>query len=640
MERIIPTLSPNMAEIPTPPDSPRKRRRHLRDSDDTSGDMTIEGYLYRSDPYRSTTMSKPWPYPLKAVSAPESVRLQIEPHRGEILAILRNHGFPQQPIFTVDNITKPGYPGGEIPITVLRLVFRFDTYVPKSMGPAKDAVYDLLIRNKIEDVHVEIVQYEMCFKPSFFAIDAHDPAARTYELARADIIHLLHEKLGNSWSLVCVFNVGRTEDKASPCVVVLVDPGTVLDWSILDFNVRDRLRRRNVFIEIQVEFLPGMLSRSMSPPEEAVEGHPGVSFRTRMANDGRPEMGFSIGVVGKKDGGTMGGFFTLTQNGVTKAGILTNYHVVQPPDSAGEDEILRADRFGTSPSQTDASHVDVVYLADKDITETAYDLEQVIDMNQKKISELTEEQQSRALVGARPSIRLERNIGIRTEEESQCRQKLEVVRSMPLCLGTVVASSGKSLIESRILDWAFIQLEDEVSAKFFGPNRMPAIPQSLTPWEFGYRAIAQAAGLPLEKFGDIQKNDYYIKVGRTTNLTAGLCNGVVANCHWRERDRLRYDAQGRRVRITPSVTMEWVVVSKKKEMAQWTQSPFCGPGDSGSILIDADGRVCGLLYTEMTGFCGPEGDQYHYVYAGLVTPMPLLINAVKSRTGCSLGLPC
>jgi hypothetical protein len=45
-------------------------------------------------------------------------------------------------------------------------------------------------------------------------------------------------------------------------------------------------------------------------------------------SDGNPEMGFSISVFEEQGGGTMGGFVTLTQDGVTRKGFLTNYHVV------------------------------------------------------------------------------------------------------------------------------------------------------------------------------------------------------------------------------------------------------------------------------------------------------------------------
>jgi hypothetical protein len=54
----------------------------LRESEDSSGDMSIEEYLYRYDLYRSTTLSNPL-----IETVPQS-RALIQPFRKEILEVL------------------------------------------------------------------------------------------------------------------------------------------------------------------------------------------------------------------------------------------------------------------------------------------------------------------------------------------------------------------------------------------------------------------------------------------------------------------------------------------------------------------------------------------------------------------------
>ena len=48
-------------------------------------------------------------------------------------------------------------------------------------------------------------------------------------------------------------------------------------------------------------------------------------------------MGTSIGVPGERGGGTLGPFVTLENNGNMLNGVLSNYHVVCPPEGASHD---------------------------------------------------------------------------------------------------------------------------------------------------------------------------------------------------------------------------------------------------------------------------------------------------------------
>lgn len=129
--------------------------------------------------------------------------------------------------------------------------------------------------------------------------------------------------------------MGQTEEEALPTVVVMVGPGIVFDWASLEQSIK-RLIGADLpsYVSIpEIEFLPGSLSLS-TIPDRVGEVFPGVSYVHRETRKGHPS---SIGVRGGRGGGTMGCNVTLSQNGITRKGILTSYHVVRPPSSASRE---------------------------------------------------------------------------------------------------------------------------------------------------------------------------------------------------------------------------------------------------------------------------------------------------------------
>lgn len=148
---------------------------------------------------------------------------------------------------------------GDIPVTMLRVMFRLTMVVPRNLGTAKDDIYDFLLTHNIHDVHVKIVHYELCFQPSLFAIDPSHQAVEIYERAKSKLVEQLDANLSASWRVLCLFNVGRTEENAVPTVVVMVDPGTVVDFANIVRSTK-RLLRAATHTVVDVEFLPGSTS--------------------------------------------------------------------------------------------------------------------------------------------------------------------------------------------------------------------------------------------------------------------------------------------------------------------------------------------------------------------------------------------
>ncbi|KAN0079695.1 hypothetical protein V8E54_004909 [Elaphomyces granulatus] len=186
--------------------------------------------------------------------------------------------------------------------------------------------------------------------------------------------------------------------------------------------------------------------------------------------------------------------------------------------------------------------------------------------------------------------------------------------------GKVLLSSGALLAGNRILDWAFIELTSTATENF-SVNKLPEISREKRPEMYG----KSGNGLLLDQFGELRKGDYFLKVGRSTEVTAGICNGALAYCNWDDTgDRVRYDAHGNAVMDLMGCTGEFVILDKKRWLATYEQASFCEPGDSSSFIINARRDMC--------GFCGLPGNRTLYPESGLATSMPDILESIRSRS--------
>lgn len=91
-----------------------------------------------------------------------------------------------------------------------------------------------------------------------------------------------------------------------------------------------------------------------------------------------------------------------------------------------------------------------------------------------------------------------------------------------------------------------------------------------------------------------------------------------------------------------TITEEFVILSKRKTgvaVNHARQATFCSsPGDSGSFIINRLGEVCGLLYGEVPGLCGPDNADPRtgrlHVGAGLVSCMTHVLPSLEEKTTC------
>lgn len=129
-----------------------------------------------------------------------------------------------------------------------------------------------------------------------------------------------------------------------------------------------------------------------------------------------------------------------------------------------------------------------------------------------------------------------------------------------------------------------------------------------------------AAGTRLDEFSSLQEDTYYIKQGRTTDVTGVVCNGVLSVCKW----ATRYDINGNTVDSKDLRTEEFMIIG--------IQDRFIEFGDSGSFVVDSTGAVAGLVFAEF---------KHNLQAVGLALTVPDLMDTMEGRLKgpVSLRLP-
>ncbi|CAI7590498.1 unnamed protein product [Penicillium glandicola] len=348
-------------ESPPPsrgPSSPQ-RQRLLRESEDTEGEMSIEQYIYRTNPFRSISFSNPDPRALKK----EYLSIEEDPtkdlHR-EIHSVLDQHSLPSDSLF---HIVKATLNGDQLHL--LCVMISGDSSGLVRLGPIKEDLIQLLRQHNLSQLHVEVIDSDHFYYPALFPISAANGLVMAYENSKEEIVRLRRQSLGTQWQLCCPFNVGRDSHSAQPALVIFVKSSTKTNW----FQIRDRLVSQ-VSPVSDVEFLP--------------------------------EMGHSIGIRGDKNAGTLGGYVELRHDNQTHRGLLTNYHVIRP--SPPHELVEAFDRFGISPLSPIAHQttITVESLAKTDRDFTIANINSQLDSLESRKADLTSYIENRLLMGEAP----------------------------------------------------------------------------------------------------------------------------------------------------------------------------------------------------------------------------------------------
>ena len=642
------------------PGSPNKRRRFLQTTDDNTGEMTIEQFNYRSDEYRSSTARPVYPFPMHLVGASTELsdRLRFDTElRQDLhnqLALHYVHRYSAQFFWQ----SKPDYPGGEKPVLALHLcVDSSQQSTLREWSPAKRTVQSLLEEHGLEGTEVELYDPQRCYEPTIHPISPDDHHIRIYESCRQRIIEYVDRCLTGIWRSMSIYKV-RANPSLSALyeVIIIVDPFARFDWATLCSNIKAILNRaaNSADGDINVQVIPGYCSQNPSgqdAPGREGTGKPGRSFRTTLRQ--LPQMGSSIGVVGERGGGTLGGYMSLAFDGKVHRGFLTNSHVVEPAAMAETRVITRYITEGVSIQSSSADPVrsKTQWMAIKDFEATKSDILEHRQLHMRRMAEAEKTREEYQEIGRRHIVK--DNIINNSRRELQSLAGLpQIYGQMPRPIGSVLFATGWALSPSKhILDVAFVSvpssdqalwnhcvLDNELpngkDSEFFG-----RLPQNLKSPEV-YSDPPRITG-----YGPLIKGNWYFKIGRTTDLTSGICHGTEAYISLGGIRSGYYSTWKRGAFEDVVYTEESIIISAPEKVTggRIETQDFCASGDSGSLIIDADGQVVAQLFGSLHGCCerpkpnnpldkGEDKGVTYYSQTGMVTPIDRILEAVKMMT--------
>jgi hypothetical protein len=311
---------------------------------------------------------------------------------GQIRDCLDLHEFPSTTQVQTLTASKPGYPGGDLEIDLLRVALD-DTDASPLFGPTKDDLIQILRNNNHPEIHVEIINLKLHHWPSFFYLPKTNPLVLAYERAKEKIIQALDRAIPQRWHVLCPFSVGRVERKALPAIAVIVTARTKADWFSLRVEIMTLTSQFSNDGLVDVEFLPGSLNFLA-----------GNSSLDQLKSSVVPRMGFSIGIHGQETAGTLGGWVNLTHNGVLHQGLLTNYHVIRPSLSTvyDNDFIKDLDRFGVTFGRLPSKPIQMESIAKIDRDQTVAEIIDASESLDAQRIQVITKIEDRQVMGAEP----------------------------------------------------------------------------------------------------------------------------------------------------------------------------------------------------------------------------------------------
>lgn len=285
------------------------------------------------------------------------------------------------------------------------------------------------------------------------------------------------------------------------------------------------------------------------------------------------------------------------------------------------------DQSGASPTSRPGVNITVKTFADVDRQTSLAQADNTVKGLRHQLSITQENIIKRESSGMDPLLHHLDILKNNQETFERSGQKRSILEAIPKKIGDVIATSGKAVLGKRLMDWALIRLDEETE-QYFSTNKMFSIPWIQYQVDYGVVAHSMQPGFPITEFGSLKEGNWYTKLGRTTSVTTGVCNGALACCNWKEWYKIQndYSVQG----IDSTDITEFVVVSSiRKGEALREQTCFADDGDSGSFALDHEACVCGLLYGGMPSFF--DRNRY-FANAGLVMNMPDLTESMKLET--------
>ncbi|KAL8736940.1 MAG: hypothetical protein Q9181_002166 [Wetmoreana brouardii] len=446
------------------------------------------------------------------------------------------------------NLTKPGYPnGGDIPKPTLQIFIdvRDEDPLDRFSAVRRD-VTAILDDVGLPAVEVEVIDAGRYYRPSLFPIHPNHPAVGVYRAVRHELLACLHSHIGYRWAMLSLFQLGRTANLQRPAVAVLVDPLVVCDWNLLVLRLNEIIARAiKSGPLLGVEVMPGRCGESPPAPPGTLappgpSDKPGLSFYNKF--EAHPCQGTSIGVRGDVGGGTLGGWFIMRSPNKDHKGFLTNSHVVAPPTGTPKTAVRAYNVFGLPyrAKDTDPGRTWIQYFAVKDVEASRKDATEFEARTRELIIITAEDIQRRQLVGA-PTSQVQERLNVHRANHSTALTTIQKMAAMPTLLGRTIVASGRRLEPNlTTLDYAFVETSRT------GNTRLPTKTEfdilKVSPGQLGLER-SFVPDVEARGFFGLRPGDWVRRIGRTTGLTGGVCNGIDAWIPFRVTHTL-FDSQG------------------------------------------------------------------------------------------------
>ncbi|KAL8870892.1 MAG: hypothetical protein Q9174_003164 [Haloplaca sp. 1 TL-2023] len=604
--------------------------------------MDIETYIHEEDPYRHTSQASPWPLPLLESRSDEEAQLHarrldqklewIE----ELTAILMDHKIQcRDKMGSFGMWSKPGYQKGDKKLMMFRIeAVATSEKLTHTWASARKAVSELLSRHGCGEIIVEIVDTNRAFSLSLLPVGPDHVAVRAYGHCRQALIKVLHNHLDTRWINISLYRViigspAIPHRAESIAVVVMVPPYTVGEWH----TIRQQLSRALLLTcsniaPINVFFVPG--NNGMS----AVQ-HGDYTSKSSYLQDTLPypSLGQSLGFSDEVGGGTLGGFFRFHLGGKLRNGFLTSCQAVTPHEEPSKDR-------GTNSSIHDSLSDPSLRIVSPHKEDTRLAVEWYRNSKRKHVIIVDETRRRIARSGSFGISRkeLERMLGSQRKVDEYTRREITRMTLSTFISDVLLSSGGRLDSEGQILDWAFVEItDDSVWNSVVDMNVLPSDMAFETPaarHDLGQQAAdmySNVLRLALEEFTDMMRGSWYFKIGSTTGLTSGICNGVqltVNMTHGTCDDTRSFLPPHRRT------SSAYIVLNGSLARDDEGQRDFCQGGDSGSLLVDSSGHCAGLMYGTLQNYTSPlnmSSSNRSHVGIGMVTGMDSVLKSIHIR---------
>ncbi|GAD94396.1 predicted protein [Paecilomyces variotii No. 5] len=443
-------------------------------------------------------------------------------------------------------------------------------------------IQEYLLKNSLDKICVEIHDPEGLKIPAHFPVEAEHPIVSVWPKLLEDIVTVLEPAL---WHSVSAVRRGYNNNARLNPVTIVITSKYPMELSLsrptIQFRCRQyRLEKIDVcFVKVEAILSAG----GFQFPDE------GRDFA--LSTDLSP--GSSIGLSSEpRATGTLGGKIIVQREDIFHEVGVTNFHVI-----SSDPGVQGFKDTGLTPENATNLNVSLLSPSNFDTNFKQETIEKALESIRGHIESFCAKYGTDQLNEKQQGIlaKLQANADVlRTEVQS--------LNTFERAAGTVWAGSGLRSANTFGMDWALVSVP---SQRPFA-NKLPASEEfSALPGHFFDTMLLPESG-EIEEYGVCAKGTEVFKRGRTTGLTQGTLSHI--DCA---------------VNINGRVMSAWQVIGS-------FNNPFSDKGDSGSWVINAEGKWVGLLFACPFPSC--TGDGY-------VMPVSELVKDIETLVGGEVVSP-